>query len=115
MRAPGMSMDRIPLFVWAVFITAWLLLLALPVLAGTLSAPIYENILDSLSIGILAVYWNSQFAHLEPIGQSVHGVFIHAQEKAFLISCLDSSWWETLDKGILRDFTPEQSMFSSMF
>lgn len=34
MRAPGMSMHRLPLFVWAVFITAWLLLLSLPVLAG---------------------------------------------------------------------------------
>jgi len=34
MRAPGMSMHRLPLFVWAVFLTAWLLVLSLPVLAG---------------------------------------------------------------------------------
>ena len=34
MRTPGMTMHRLPLFVWAIFITAWLLLLSLPVLAG---------------------------------------------------------------------------------
>jgi len=34
MRVQGMGMFRIPLFVWAVFLTAWLLLLSLPVLGG---------------------------------------------------------------------------------
>ena len=34
MRSPGMSMERVPLFVWGVFITAFLLVLSLPVLAG---------------------------------------------------------------------------------
>lgn len=33
-RAPGIHIHRLPLFVWAVFITAILLLLSLPVLAG---------------------------------------------------------------------------------
>ena len=34
MRAPGIYMSNLPLFVWAIYITAWLLLLSLPVFAG---------------------------------------------------------------------------------
>ncbi len=37
MRAPGMTLHRMPLFVWAMLVTAFLLLLAVPVLAGALT------------------------------------------------------------------------------
>jgi cytochrome c oxidase subunit I len=37
MRAPGVTMHRLPLFVWAVFLTVILLLLSLPVLAAAIT------------------------------------------------------------------------------
>ncbi|MGF1625850.1 MAG: cytochrome c oxidase subunit I [Alphaproteobacteria bacterium] len=37
MRAPGMTLHRMPLFAWSVLVTAFLLLLALPVLGGAIT------------------------------------------------------------------------------
>jgi cytochrome c oxidase subunit 1 len=37
MRAPGMTLHKMPLFIWAMLITAFLLLLAVPVLGGAIT------------------------------------------------------------------------------
>ena len=37
MRAPGMTLHKVPLFAWSIFVTAWMILLALPVLAGAMT------------------------------------------------------------------------------
>jgi cytochrome c oxidase subunit 1 len=43
MRAPGMTLHKMPLFVWAQLVTAFLLVLALPVLAGGVTMEITDR------------------------------------------------------------------------
>src|SRR2546426_276443 len=47
MRAPGMSYFRMPLTVWSLFITAILLLLALPVLTAALAMLLFDRTMDT--------------------------------------------------------------------
>lgn len=44
LRAPGMTFFRMPLFVWAIYATAWIQVLATPVLAITLILLIFERL-----------------------------------------------------------------------
>ncbi|MBN9562664.1 MAG: cytochrome c oxidase subunit I [Alphaproteobacteria bacterium] len=44
MRAPGMTMHKLPLFVWAVLVTAFLLLLTIPVLAAAITMQICDRL-----------------------------------------------------------------------
>jgi hypothetical protein len=48
MRTNGMSLHKLPLFVWAIFVTAILLLLALPVLAGKCAGFKFGYMLETL-------------------------------------------------------------------
>ncbi len=47
MRAPGMTMFRMPLVIWAMFITAVLLLLALPVLTSAVALLLFDRTLGT--------------------------------------------------------------------
>jgi len=47
MRAPGMSYFRLPLVIWSLFVTAILLLLALPVLTAALAMLLFDRMLGT--------------------------------------------------------------------
>jgi LAGLIDADG endonuclease len=61
MRTNGMSLHKLPLFVWSIFVTAILLLLALPVLAGKFYNVNTLYIVPALN---LAICWKHFFNFL---------------------------------------------------
>ena len=69
MRAPGMTLHRMPLFAWSILVTAFLLLLALPVLAGALPARSQVAYLERVDrrIVVLPIYKDAPRSGPTPI------------------------------------------------
>jgi heme/copper-type cytochrome/quinol oxidase subunit 1 len=67
MRTNGMGMHKLPLFVWSIYVTAILLLLSLPILAGS-----FEMILEFFN---KYTEFNSVYLTFDSISMSLYLAF----------------------------------------
>ncbi|MEO6436149.1 MAG: cbb3-type cytochrome c oxidase subunit I, partial [Tepidisphaeraceae bacterium] len=92
LRCPGMTMFRMPLSVWSLFITSILVLLATPVLAATLMMNLLEHQVISADIAGSAVRmasfftpynWFDQSVGVTGIGQNSGGGYVLLHQHLF--------------------------------
>jgi len=74
MRAPGMPMMKMPIFVWTWFITAFLLIAVMPVLAGTVTMMLTKILVIALLFFVIYSLGSGLYYLLNDQGKSTRVV-----------------------------------------
>ena len=80
MRAPGMTLMKMPLFVWTWLITAYLLIAVMPVLAGAVTMTLTDRHFDTHFLILLVaeiLYYSSIFFGFLVIPKYILLLFLH--------------------------------------